>query len=76
MKAFVIDDKLNLYAEIEHSKSDRTAIPAGYSLIDEKVWGKIGADEDAVVAALGLTDIRPEPEAGNVGGGGRAATPL
>ena len=63
MIAYAIDDKGTLYAEIDLSRGDRTAIPAGYSLVAEDMWGRVKivaktATDGATIAALSLIDAR------------------
>ena len=63
MIAYAIDDKGTLYAEIDLSRGDRTAIPAGYSLIAEDMWGRVKIvaktiTDEATITALSLTDSR------------------
>jgi len=63
MIAYAIDDKGTLYAKIDLSVGDRTAIPAGYSLIAEDMWGRVKivaktVTDGATIAALSLIDAR------------------
>ena len=74
MTALAINEKGEVYAEIDLSVGDRTAIPAGYSLLGDDMWHRVmtvakTVTEDATITALSLMDKRVVGtlERGNVG---------